>query len=62
MKNYYLVETEDYTSRPKRKYRRTSMFTGIGRVIGLVLMLAGGFVIGQVVRGTIQGIMLLLGI
>ncbi len=62
MKKYYLVETEDYTPKCHRKYRRTAMFTGIGRVIGFLLMFGGGFVIGQVVRGTIQGIMLLLGI
>lgn len=62
MKKYYLLETEDYTPRRHKKYHRTAMFTGIGRVIGFALMFGGGFVIGQVIRRTIQGIMLLLGI
>lgn len=57
MKKYYLLETEEYTSKPKKEYRRTAMFTGIGRVIGFALMFGSGFVAGQVIRGLIIGIL-----
>ncbi len=62
MKKYYLVEADYNCGKVEREYRRTSVFTGIGRVIGFALMFGGGFVIGQVLRGVIQGIMLLLGV
>ena len=62
MKKWYLVETDDYYVPGRRSYHVPQFCYTLGRIIGLLLMFGGGFVIGQVVRGLIGGALILLGI
>lgn len=63
MSKWFLVKLEDFSDTVSNiSYHAPAVFTGIGRILGFLIMFGAGFFIGQVLRGVFNAFMMYFGL